>query len=240
MTSKQTKTITYEQKITPTQGFYSNLYRDDVPYEKSLLAVLSAFVDPNLRDRELFERPEDIEFEEMTTPPSQLALFEMLITLSGGKSVLEIGTFIGRSTIEFARFVGPEGHVISIEAYSVFADMAQRNIERAGLSNQITVIQGDAAKVLPSLDEKFDFVFVDGSKQDYLQFALESIKLLSPNGILIVDDVFFHGDALNNEPTTAKGKGCRETLEYFQKETSCKRLVLPAWNGTLVLYDFKR
>jgi caffeoyl-CoA O-methyltransferase len=97
-------------------------------------------------------------------------------------------------------------------------------------------MEGSAREILGQLPKKsFDVVFIDGSKQDYLEYALKSEGLLSDRGIIIVDDIFFHGDALNDEPATEKGAGCRKLLDHYEHDDKFTKVVLPISNGILLL-----
>lgn len=235
----QLSNVRYVDRIFPTQPFGNYLYADDASFEGHVHDLLSAFSANVGAD---LERPAHIDLEEMTSPPSQLAFFSMLIQLSGAKRILEIGTFIGKTSLQLAALVGPQGgHVTTIEAVESFADIAERNFKRSPHADRITLLRGDAGKVLEELTgSEFDFIFVDGSKQNYLPFTLASMKLISPRGVILIDDVFFHGDALNAIPTTPKGVGCKETLDYFAKFDQCSKTLIPAWNGVLLLYGFRQ
>ena len=160
-----------------------------------------------------------------------------LIKLIGAKTVLEIGSFIGNSAMQFARMVGEDGHVTTIEVGRDFAEMARENVKRNGFERRVTVMHGDAGQILQELSPRsFDLIFVDGSKQDYLDYTLKSKNLMTDKGMIIVDDVFFHGDTLNASPSTDKGRGCKALLDHFRTDRSLERLLLPVANGILILH----
>jgi predicted O-methyltransferase YrrM len=227
----------YSDKLLPNQKFFSNLYRDSAPFESALYALMSSYTREFDSSRFDLATPKAIDFEEMSTPPWQLVFFETVIGLTGAKTVLEIGTFIGHSTMQFALMVGEKGHVTTIEVGKEFAEIARGNFRRNGFDKRITLHEGDAGKILKDLPpSSFDFIFVDGSKQDYLEYTIKSEKLLSPSGVIIVDDVFFHGDALNAEPSTDKGRGCKQLLDHYKSHKEIQRMLLPMANGILLLY----
>jgi caffeoyl-CoA O-methyltransferase len=137
--------------------------------------------------------------------------------------------------------VGKDGHVTTIEVGREFADLARENFCRNGFVSQITLLEGNAGKILQELPaHSFDLIFVDGSKQDYLDYTLKSEKLLTDRGVIVVDDVFFHGDALNASPTTDKGRGCKQLLDHYKASDSFESLLLPVSNGILMLYRPRR
>lgn len=238
--TKEKNAISYADRLFPGQDFGSHMYADVEPFAERICSVIAAYSTLDALSPDRFEQPDHITFEAMTSPPSQLAFFEMLLMLSGAKRVLEIGTFIGRASCEFARMLGDDGHVTTIEAYDVFADMAEHNFTQNSVAKQVTLLRGDAGTILTQLTGLFDFIFIDGSKQDYLDFSLKAIELVAPTGLIVVDDIFFHGDTINGEPTTSKGRGCKETLDYFRDYPHCRKVIIPAWNGTLLLYGFDR
>lgn len=228
----------YSDKVLPNQEFFRYLYKDTAPFEIALYDELNSYAKDIDTSKFKLATPQKIAFEQMSTPPWQLGLIRTFIKLIGAKTALEIGTFIGHSAMQFSRMVGETGHVTTIEVGKEFADLARENIKNNGFADRITVLEGDAGKILDQLPKSsFDFVFVDGSKQDYLDYTLKSARLLTPGGLIAVDDVFFHGDALNAEPTTDKGRGCKDLLDHFKDDELFEKLLLPVANGILLLHD---
>jgi caffeoyl-CoA O-methyltransferase len=226
----------YSEKLLPNQEFFSYLYEGSKNYEEALYDLNATFVDGfDYRELDL-KYPTEVGFEEMSTPPYQLSLFAALIAWRGVKSMLEIGTFIGHSSMRFVEMMGPDSRLDTIEVFSNFAEIAQENFRRNGFEDSINLHQGNAEQIIENLDGPFDLVFVDGSKQSYLDLIQKSIPHLSENGMILVDDVFFHGDALNDTPSTEKGAGCKAVLDHFAESDQFRRLLLPIGNGLLVLY----
>jgi predicted O-methyltransferase YrrM len=241
MLERQMKKRKYSDKMLPTQEFFSYMYEGSVPIEAALYSCVASYALDFDASQFKLRTPDNLDFEEMSTPPWQLTLFNTIIGLIGAKTVLEIGTFIGHSAMQFARMVGDDGHVTTIELGNDFAKIANENFKANGLDRRITLINGDAGKILDGLPaDSFDLVFVDGGKQDYLSYTLKAERLLSQKGVIIVDDVFFHGDALNDQPTTEKGRGCKDLLDYFAKDLRFCKLLLPVGNGLLILFKKKR
>jgi caffeoyl-CoA O-methyltransferase len=234
---KVVQRIRGSDKLLPSQEYFSSLYRGDLPYAEALYAVAAAYAADFTAGQFDLIKPQTVAFEEMSTPPTQLALFNAIIKLIGAKTVLEIGSFVGHSAMQLARMVGEDGHVTTIEVGKEFADIARRNFERNGFAQRVTLLEGSAGSILDTLPrQSFDMIFVDGSKQDYLDYTIKSESLISERGVIIVDDVFFHGDALNATPATEKGLGCRRLLDYYRDETSLVKLLLPMSNGILLLF----
>jgi len=157
--------------------------------------------------------------------------------MTNAQSALEIGTFVGRSAIAIAKALPPLGRVVTIEKFDKYGEIALRNIQRNGLESQISVVVGDALEVLTngSLDGLFDLIFVDGDKENYLEYVKRGLELLSPNGLIIVDDIFFQGDVFNETPTSAKGAGVKACLEWVSKQEFLDITVVPITNGMLLI-----
>ena len=112
------------------------------------------------------------------------------------KDVLEIGCCIGFSAVLMSRFLALQGHITTIERYEVMIKKAKENIENYGLSDKITLIEGDAKDVLKSLaseERKFDFIFMDAAKGQYLHFLPYCIDMLNIGGMLLADDILKDG-----------------------------------------------
>ena len=84
----------------------------------------------------------------------------------------------------------------------------------------------------------FDLIYIDGDKENYLSYSLAAENIVTASGVIIVDDVFFHGDALSNQPETPKGMGCKKVLEHYKGRSDCRSLLLPIFNGMLLIFDF--
>jgi len=175
--------------------------------------------------------------EEMASNPVSLRFLQFLVKISGARRVLEIGAFIGVSAMYFARALPDDGVVVTIEKFEHFAAIARKNFEKNNLEDKIRLIEGDAFEVIAGLptEEKFDIVFIDGNKERYKQYMEITEPLLSPKGIMMVDDVFFHGDAINTSPATEKGRGVKAVLDYAAGLDNWIRIALPLANGILMM-----
>jgi predicted O-methyltransferase YrrM len=228
--------VSYEGKISPNQPFNNYLYEDKKDYMLALFELLHSHAQHvNEYNFKLSEHSR-VGFEEMSTPPMQLALLKFMINMNQSKKVLEIGTFIGNTAMHIAKFIGQGAHVVTIEKFSEFADIARKNFKDNNLSEPITLLQGDANVLMEDLEDNyFDLIYVDGDKGKYLELTKIAERKLSSKGIILVDDVFFHGDALNEHPRTDKGRGCKELLEHYKNPKGFSKYLLPMNNGILLL-----
>lgn len=137
--------------------------------------------------------------------PHETAVFlNMLLGQIKPKQILEIGAAIGFSGSLMAQHVGPEGHVTTIDRFEVMINHAKANFEKLGISDKVTLLEGDAAEVLPTLEGPYDFIFMDSAKSKYYEFLPHCIRLLKKEGMLVIDDVFQGGTILDDEKDVPK------------------------------------
>jgi predicted O-methyltransferase YrrM len=162
--------------------------------------------------------------------PLQGKLLHLLVLLRGARSILEIGTLGGYSTIWMAKALRPGGRLISLELDVKHAEVARANLLRAGLERLVDVRVGRALDLLPRLAEEaagpFDLVFIDADKPsnpDYFQWAL---KLTRPGSLIIVDNVVRDGEVANPASTDASVLGTRRVLEAMAAEPRVSATVI--------------
>ena len=112
--------------------------------------------------------------------------------------ILEIGTAIGFSAILMSEYMPKDGHVTTIEKYEKRIPIARENFRRAGKEEKITLIEGDALKVMQTLEGPYDFIFMDAAKGQYIHYLPEAVRLLSDNGVLLSDNVLQDGDVIES------------------------------------------
>jgi len=234
--SQKNPAATYHERILPNQAVLTEYYvKPD--YERTLFEGVCRWsrLEPN--NGLIFSEASELSQIEGGCDPLMLGFLSFLVKFSNAKRILEIGSFIGVSAISFAKALPPDGQVITIEKYSKFAAIARDNVERNNLSNKVKVLEGDANKVVGTLppNEKFDIIFIDGHKENYLDLFLMSEPLLAAKGLVLVDDCFFQGDALNEPPTTPKGAGVRAFLEHASRRTDYQPFLLPLCNGLMMM-----
>ena len=159
----------------------------------------------------------------------------LLARAAGARRILEIGTLGGYSTIWLARALPPDGRLITLEYEAKHAEVARRNIERAGLAGRVEVMVGAAMETLPSLKGPFDFIFIDADKPsnpDYFQCAL---KLSRPGSVIVVDNVIRSGGVANPKGD-ASARGTRRMNEMIAAEprvmaTAVQTVGSKGWDG---------
>lgn len=112
--------------------------------------------------------------------------------------ILEVGTAVGFSAILMAEYNPGACEIITIENYEKRIPIARENFKRAGKESVITLLTGDAKEVLPTIEEPFDFIFMDAAKGQYIHFLPEVLRLLKSGGTLISDNVLQDGDIIQS------------------------------------------
>jgi predicted O-methyltransferase YrrM len=142
---------------------------------------------------------------QMLTGTIEGRFLEMLVYSAGARRVLELGTYSGYSAISMAAGLPDDGRIDTCEVDETHAAVAQRYIERAGLSDRITVHLGPALDTLGRLDGPFDFVFIDADKENYRNYYEAVLPKLAPRGLIAVDNTLWSGrvaDESNDDETT--------------------------------------
>ena len=130
-------------------------------------------------------------------PHETVVFMQFLLGQLKPTQILEIGTALGFSSSLMAQYVGEEGHVTTIDRFDVMIRKAKKTYERLGLEDKVTLLEGQAADVLPTLTGPYDFIFMDSAKSKYIEFLPECLRLLKKGGVLMVDDVFQGGTVLD-------------------------------------------
>jgi predicted O-methyltransferase YrrM len=148
--------------------------------------------------------------------PLQGRLLDLLARSSGTRTVLEIGTLGGYSTIWLARAVGPHGRVVSLELLERHAEVARRNLERAGVAERVVVVVGPALETLPTVavrnEGPFDLVFIDADKENNAHYLRAALDLSHPGTMIVVDNVVRHGSIADPDDHGADVRGTQEML----------------------------
>jgi predicted O-methyltransferase YrrM len=155
---------------------------------------------------------------EIAVAPNQGKLLNLLARLAGARSILEIGTLGGYSTIWLARALPADGRLITLEADPKHAEVARANIAAAGFADVVDVRLGKALDTLPSVEGPFDLVFIDADKPNTPHYFEWALRLSRLGTVIIVDNVIRSGavaDASNTDPAIL---GVRKLHELIATE----------------------
>ena len=155
-------------------------------------------------------------------------LLQMLVGISGARRVLEIGTLGGYSAIHFARALPEEGALISLELDEHHAEVARRNVERAGLSARVEIRVGDARQSLQRLVENgegpFDLIFIDADKEGYPEYLDWSLRLSRPGTLILGDNAIREGGVIDPDSSS---RAMREFNQKLAEDPRLSAIVLP-------------
>jgi len=159
---------------------------------------------------------------------------EQIILLKNPKRVLELGTAIAYSTIRIARQLKGKSVVHSIEKSKDNISLAKDFIAKSGLGIKIKVLEGDAVNVMPQLKKKYDIIFLDADKEDYKRLFDYSLVLLRKGGLLVVDNLLWHGYAASTRVPQQYKESTNHIREFnalFMNQPNLKTSIIPIGDG---------
>jgi predicted O-methyltransferase YrrM len=145
--------------------------------------------------------------------PLQGRLLELLARLVGARSILELGTLGGYSTIWLARGLADGGRLVTLETEPEYARVARGNLERAGLADIVDLRVGPALETLPQLDGPFDLIFIDADKRSNPDYLDEALRLSRPGTLIVADNVVRGGAVADPDASDPTVAGVRRFLE---------------------------
>lgn len=163
---------------------------------------------------------------------------ELMITMNKPNKILELGTAIGYSAILMNLTSGGASEITTIERDEKMIELAEINIEKYGLQNKITVLQGDCLEILENLQDEYDMIFMDAGKGHYNHFLPHCLRLLKKEGVLIADNVLFRGMVASKELVKRRKitivKRMRSYLELVSNNDELITSVIPMGDGISV------
>lgn len=149
---------------------------------------------------------------------NQGKLLHLLATMVRARRILEVGTLGGYSTIWLARAAGDDGNVVTLEADAQHAEVAEANLEAAGLGDRVEVRVGLALDTLPLLSGPFDLSFIDADKQNNAEYFRWALRLSRPGSVIIVDNVVRGGRVADGDTDDPSVQGVRKLHEFIATE----------------------
>lgn len=140
------------------------------------------------------------------------------------KRILEIGTAVGYSAMCFSEFLSEEGFIDTIERDEERIAEAKINIKNVGVEDRINIYEGDAVEILPTLEGKYDMVFIDAAKGKYPFFLKEALRMLDENGIIFADNILYKGYVMSDYNKHKQRTAVRNLREYIQEVTNNENL----------------
>ncbi|NTK73448.1 O-methyltransferase [Enterococcus faecium] len=190
---------------------------------------------------ELGKLEEEAHVAEVPVIPHETVVFlKFLLGQIQPERILEIGAAIGFSSSVMATTIGENAHVTTIDRFDVMIEKAKKNYERLGLTDKVTLIEGQAADILPELSGPYDFIFMDSAKSKYIEFLPECLRLLRKGGVLMVDDIFQGGTILLPDEEIPRGKRAihrklNEFLRVVMNHPDLTSTILPLGDGVILM-----
>ncbi|EOS27911.1 hypothetical protein C804_03896 [Lachnospiraceae bacterium A4] len=170
--------------------------------------------------------------------PQMQSLLRLLVTWGRPVQILEVGTAIGFSALLMSEYAPKGCHITTIEKYEKRIPLAKENFEKAGKSDCITLLEGDAAEILASMkqDGAFDLIFMDAAKGQYIHFLPDIRRLLSPTGLLVSDNILQDGELMESKYAVIRRNRTihNRMRAYLYELTHCEELettILPIADG---------
>lgn len=203
--------------------YITSYLRDEIPKRQGILRELEEYAEKNSVP---IVQPETAKF------------LETLMCLKRPLRILEVGCAIGYSAILMAQYLAEGGSITTLEWDAEICEIARKNIEKAGLSDKIKVVCGDAKDVLPTLTGEYDVIFLDGPKAHYIYMLNDCIRLLKRGGMLISDNILYKGMIADDEHVIRRKitivKRLRRFISAQMQREELETAILPLGDGVTV------
>jgi predicted O-methyltransferase YrrM len=201
-------------------------------YIDNLFVPPDSVLDQNLADAEAAGLPP------IAVAPAQGRMMYLMAKMAGAKRILEIGLLGGYSTTLLARALPENGKVISLELKQANADVARKNIDRAGIGKRVEIRVGPAGetlnKMIAAKEEPFDLVFIDADKTGYVGYLNQVLQLSRPGTVILSDNLIRHGAVLPDHPNPdADARAITEFNKLIATHPRLESVLLPIVKGKI-------
>jgi len=171
---------------------------------------------------------------QMQIAPEQGQFLEIIVKISQAINCLEIGRFTGLSSLCIAKGLPQEGKLIAVDNSNEFLPMAEKFWKMAKVDSKIKSITGLGVEVMQSMidrQQSFDFIFIDADKNNYPSYYELALQLLRPNGIIIIDNMLWHGDVADENKNDSQTNTIRDLNQKIKKDKRVNFSLLPLSDG---------
>ena len=162
-------------------------------------------------------------------------LLKFLVKMIRPKRILEIGTFTGYSALCMAEGLDEGAKLYTFEVEDELEDFTRRWINGSQYADKIEFIIGNALEIVPTLGEKFDMVFIDGNKREYIKYYNLAMEHLSDDGWIIADNTLWDGHVIEPERQDAQTNGVREFNDLVRNDNRVEVVMLPLRDGLTII-----
>ena len=177
------------------------------------------------------------EIKKMQIAVSQCYFLELIIKVTNFKNILEVGTFTGLSTLSMALGLPKDGKIVALDKDTKTNQAAVNFFKKASQDNKIKTIIKPALEALKELkdnNEIFDLVFIDADKENYQKYYDYGLQLIKKNGLIIIDNVLWHGEVADPEKNDKFTNIIREFNKYVKDDKKTEQVMLPLGDGFTV------
>ena len=171
----------------------------------------------------------------MQVDPSQCYFLHLIIKISNIKNVLEIGTFTGLSALSISLALPDDGSLVALDKNEETNKIATSFFKKAKQDHKIKTIIKPALETLEELkNNKFDMIFIDADKINYKEYYERSLKLINKNGLIIVDNVLWHGEVADENNLDKYTVSIRKFNEYVSNDKRVEQIIIPLGDGMTI------
>ncbi len=160
---------------------------------------------------------------------------QMISWMVRPKRILEIGTFTGYSALCLAQGLAEGGELHTIELREKDATLAKHFFDRSVYADKIILHTGDAKEIIPKLEGQWDLVFMDADKVSYRNYFDLVLPQVRTNGFILADNVFFHGEVIEQEAKSKSGKAIKAFNEYIRQQATVDKMMITLRDGLYLL-----
>ena len=172
---------------------------------------------------------------QMASGHIQGRLLKFIVKMISPKRILEIGTFTGYSALCMAEGLGEGGKLFTFEVEDELEDFTRRWIDGSPYADKVEFIIGDALKIVPELGEKFDLVFIDGNKREYIQYYELALEYLNEGGWILADNTLWDGHVIEPERQDAQTNGVRAFNDLIRNDERVEVVILTLRDGLTII-----
>ncbi len=175
------------------------------------------------------------DIKRMQIDPTQCHFLHLIIKISNIKNVLEIGTFTGLSALSISLALPDNGKLIALDKNEESNKVAVSFFKKANQNHKIQTIIKPALETLEDLkNKKFDMVFIDADKMNYKQYYEKSLKLLNQGGLIIIDNVLWHGEVVDEKNDDKFTIYIREFNKFVSEDKRVEQIIIPLGDGMTI------
>ena len=175
------------------------------------------------------------DIKRMQVDPTQCHFLHLVIKISNIKNALEIGTFTGLSALSISLALPKDGKLIALDKNDETNKIALNFFKKANQDHKIETIIKPALQTLEELkNQKFDMIFIDADKMNYKQYYEKSLGLINQGGLIIIDNVLWHGEVVDKKNKDKLTLNIREFNAYVSKDKRVEQIIIPLGDGMTV------